>query len=77
MTRSRRRNPIIPWSTAASDKPFKVDEHRSERRNVRTALASGIDLDDKRMNSKTYGDPGLAPKDGKQFTDPKSKWMRK
>jgi hypothetical protein len=77
MSRSRRKTPVIGLTTARSDKPFKVDEHRKERRGVRTKLASGVDADDRRLHSKVYGDPWNAPKDGKQMVDPKSKWMRK
>lgn len=81
MSRSQRRTPFMGWTAARSDKPFKVDEHRSERRSLRTALASGIDPDDRRINSKTYGDPCLAPKDGKQRIRPGMrqmwKWMGK
>jgi hypothetical protein len=80
MSRSRRKTPFMGWSTARSDKPFKVDEHRSERRSLRTGLASGLDPDDRRMNSKSYGDPWLAPKDGKQWIRPSLqiwKWMGK
>ena len=64
-------------TTADSDKPFKTDAHRAERRSTRTKLASGIDADDPRMHAKVYGDPWLSPKDGWQMIDPKSKWMRK
>lgn len=60
MSRSRRKTPIIGITTARSDKPFKVAEHRRERCAVRTALASHADVD---LN-KAFGNPWNAPKDG-------------
>lgn len=77
MARSRRKAPFMGITCARSDKPFKVDEHRKERRSTRTKLATGMSDDDRRMHSKVYGDPWNAPKDGKQSIDPMSKWMRK
>jgi hypothetical protein len=77
MSRSRRKTPIIGMTTAISDKPFKVDEHRRERRSARAVLASGLDADDRRMHAQKYGDPWKAPKDGKQIVAVESKWMRK
>jgi hypothetical protein len=35
------------------------------------------DGDDPRLHGAPFGDPWLAPKDGKQHIDPDSKWMRK
>lgn len=64
------------WTCARSDKPYKVDQHRSERRTWRTILSKLFDGDDRRLWSKRWGDPWNAPKDGKQFIrDPK--YMRK
>lgn len=77
MSRSKRKTPLIGLTTAQSDKPFKIDEHRSERRRARVLFQSTLDADDRRLHSKVYGDPWNAPKDGKQWVDPKSKWMRK
>ncbi len=75
MSRSRRRTPVMPLTTAKSDKPYKVDEHRSFRRTCRTLIAS--QRYDELPHPIHYGDPWLAPKDGKQWIDPHSKWMRK
>jgi len=77
MSRSRKKSPFIGVTTARSDKPFKVDEHRRERRSVRTLLASGFPDYDRRFHSKVYGDPWRAPKDGRYMVEPASKWMRK
>jgi len=38
MSRSRRKTAIIGLTTAPSDKPFKVDEHRAERHAVRAVV---------------------------------------
>jgi hypothetical protein len=62
-------------TTTRSDKPFKIDEHRSERRTAKTKLASG--REDEIPHPKVFGNPWAAPKDGKQWIDPNSKWMRK
>ena len=73
MSRSRKKTPIVGMTTMSSDKPFKRDEHRRERRAVRTLLNAGLDGDDKRLHSKDYGNPWKAPKDGKQYwPDPRA-----
>ena len=77
MSRSRRKTAIIGVTTAPSDKPFKVDEHRAERHAVRAVVKRSLDSDDRALHSKVYGDPWKSPKDGKQMIDPHSKWMRK
>lgn len=77
MSRSKRRMPLIGLTCAQSDKPFKIDEHRKERRTSRALLQVTHDPDDRRLHSKVYGDTWNSPKDGKQWVDPKSKWMRK
>jgi hypothetical protein len=78
MSGSTRKTPVMGITTARSDKPFKVDEHRRERRSVRTLLRSGFDGDDRRFWSKLFGDPWRAPKDGKQWIrDRIYRWMGK
>jgi len=77
MSRSRRKTPIIGVTTAPSDKPFKVDEHRAERHVVRATIKHSRDGDDRALYAKVYGDPWKAPKDGKQIVDLDSKSMRK
>ena len=66
MSRSRRKNPCAGITTARSDKPFKVQEHRAERRATRQIVTSSQDDADPRLFS-VYGDPWKAPKDGKQW----------
>ncbi len=67
MSRSCKKVPIVGMSTARSDQPFKRDEHRRERRTVRSLLGASLDVDDRRLHKQSYGDPAKAPKDGKQF----------
>lgn len=76
MSRSRRKTPIAGITTARSNKPFKIDEHRAERRNARATVHHTQDQDDPNLY-RVYGDPWLSPKDGKRWFDPESKWMRK
>lgn len=58
MSRSRRKTAIIGVTTAPSDKPFKVDEHRAERHAVRAVVKRSLDCDDRALHSKVCGDPG-------------------
>ena len=66
MSRSRRKTPITGQTTAASDKAFKQNAHRSARRAVKaldlTATDPAID--------KAFGDPWNSRKDGKTRFDP-------
>jgi len=77
VSRSKRKTPIIGITTVRSDKPFKVDEHRAERRATRARIRTTLDGDDKSLHSRPYGNPNFAPKDGKHLIDPNSKRMRK
>ena len=77
MSGSCRKTAIIGVTTATSDKPFKVDEHRAERHAVRAVIKRSLYSDDRALHSKVYGNPWKSPKDGKQMVDPNSKWMRK
>jgi hypothetical protein len=54
MSRSRRKTAVIGMTTAPSDKPFKVDEHRAERHTVRAAVKRSLDGDDEALHSKVY-----------------------
>lgn len=67
MSRSRKKNPVHPHTTAKTDKPFKTIEHKRERAAVRVALAA----DDATPHPKEFGDPWRSQKDGKRFFDPK------
>jgi hypothetical protein len=73
MSRSRKKRPGGGIAIADSDKPFKVIEHRRERRQAYAALKGGED-----PPAVVYGNPWKAPKDGKTYwVDPDPKWMRK
>ncbi len=77
MSRSRRKNPCAGITTARSDKPFKVQEHRAERRAVGVTLRTTLDQDAPALQH-VYGDPWRAPKDGKQWWDDcDAKFLRK
>lgn len=65
MSRSRKKIPIVGITTAESDKPFKVREHRRERAAVRDALATGGDV----PHPKAFGNPWSSEKDGKRYWD--------
>jgi hypothetical protein len=74
MSRSFRKTPILPVTSAASDKPFKEQEHRRERRAVKIVLETRGEVPHRR----TYGDPWRGDKDGKRFLDePAPRDMRK
>lgn len=73
MSRSRRKTPIVGMTTSRSNKSYRVNEHRAERRKARVAVQVG----DEPPHPKEYGDEWNSPRDGKQTVDPKSKWMRK
>jgi hypothetical protein len=77
MSRSRRKTPIIGITSADSDKPFKVSEHRAERRSYRARLAVTLDQDDRRLHATDYGNPNLSDKDGKQYCPDTVREMRK
>ena len=71
----QRSNPIFPVATAASDKPFKVHEHRRNRRASRTVLKFTGDGADRRLHEKVYGEPWKGCKGRKYYCpeDPKSR----
>ena len=74
MSRSFRKTPVVGVAKAESDKPFKVREHRRERRVVKAALRTDDPLPDRRA----FGDPWNGDKDGKRFLDaPAPRDMRK
>lgn len=79
MSRSRKNTPIVGHTKAESDKPFKVKEHRRERRVVKQDLTSTDDYDNLALpDKKQYGNDWESPKDGKRWIKkPKEKWMRK
>jgi len=73
MSRSRRKTPIVGITTAESDKPFKVREHRRERRAVNIALRVG----EEPPSPEEFGDPWKSEKDGKQFVPEQPELLRK
>jgi hypothetical protein len=74
VSRSRKKTPAGGITVKQSDKPFKVVEHRRERRAVNIALRADIAP----PHPKTYGNPWASCKDGKQYwIDHDPKWMRK
>jgi len=64
MSRSKRRTRIFPVTTTASDKRYKVAEHRRERRAVRSAIAA---LSEPPVE-KQFGDPWDGERDGKTYS---------
>lgn len=79
MSRSRKKTPIAGHTKSESDKPFKVQEHKRERRVVKHILTSAVDHDSIVLPDKEqYGNEWESPKDGKRWMKkPKEKWMRK
>ena len=79
MSRSYRKTPIVGFC-AGSDKEFKKDEHRRERRASKVFLETWLD-EDKLPSPVSYGNPWASPKDGKMYLSRESimqyKWGRK
>lgn len=75
MARSRRKNPGCGWTTAASDKPYKRQQHRRERAAVRSINLTA----EEPPAGRAFGNPWHGEKDGKQWFDPERhpKEMRK
>jgi hypothetical protein len=67
MTRSFKTNPVVGWSGARSDKPFKVSERRKERHQVRQVIQTTGDDTDRRLHGDNWGNPAMGPKDGKAW----------
>ncbi len=65
MSRSQKRTPVGGVTSAETDKPFKSREHRRERRTVRFALKSDVDV----PAPKAFGNPLSSDKDGKIYLD--------
>lgn len=75
MSRSRKKTPIFGLTTATTDKPFKLAEHRRERRVTKSTLVTESDaLPDQRH----FGNPYASEKDGKRwYAKAQPKDMRK
>jgi len=66
MSRSKRKAPITPTTTAPSDKPFKRVEHHRERTQIKSRLL--VTRDDSALPSpRQFGEPWDGPKDGRQY----------
>ncbi|TZG27237.1 hypothetical protein [Sphingomonas montanisoli] len=78
MSRSRKTSPYVGHTTAATDKPFKAQSSRRERRLVAARLGSTLDGDALPVKRWALTDPSESMKDGKQrIDDPDSRWLRK
>ena len=79
MSRSRKKTPRTGHTMAESDKPFKVQEHKRERRTVKHHLTKSDDYDSMVLPDKErFGNAWNAPKDGKHYwKDDEGKWKRK
>jgi hypothetical protein len=66
MARSTRRNPFCGNTTARSEKWNKRFANRAQRAAVRSAMATGREIPDRRETSDVWG----MEKDGKQRFDP-------
>jgi hypothetical protein len=72
MSRRRRKTPITGITKSESDTRDKVLAHRCQRRQVRTALASGVA---EVITRRKAGDVWSVAKDGKQRFDPR-RWPK-
>jgi hypothetical protein len=78
MSRSKRKRPFIPVTTATSEKEEKTAANRKVRRINRTILSQTED-DEKVLDRKAVTDPWTFSKDGKRRVDPRddSQHLRK
>lgn len=67
MTNSFKKLPICGHTCAESDKSYKVQEHKRERRYVRQVLNDIYDDDEFDIDERDFGNPWASPKDGKQW----------
>ena len=73
MARSRRKTPIVPMTSADSDKAFKQAEHRRERRAVKATINGGNEPPD----AKKFGNPWHGDKDGKRLAGDEEEKLRR
>lgn len=74
MSRSRKKSPAGGITSADSDKPFKVAEHRRERRAAKAGIAAGQEPE----HPRAFGNPWHGEKDGKAYhIRPRPEDMRK
>ena len=77
MSRSKRKTPIMGFTTAKSEKKDKRINNRKLRRKTKVAMLSEKEI---LPIMKEVSDPWMMQKDGKQKFDPNlhgGKWMRK
>jgi hypothetical protein len=77
MSRSRKKTPIIGFTCAKSDKPWKAKAARSFRHAANAVLGEGEDAP---LPVKRWAvvNPADAPKDGKQWVGGgDARWLRK
>lgn len=77
MSRSRRKTPVVPFTNAETDKPYKQQEHRRSRRNTHQVLNESWDGDDPRLFEENYGDPWSSMKDGRTYIPKDDEWYEK
>lgn len=78
MSRSRRKTPIWGYTTADTDKPWKQQAARRERRAVNITLGKALDGDALSVKRYALTDPSSSMKDGKHWVgDACAEWMRK
>ena len=78
MSNSRRRSPIMGWTTAASESAWKAQVARRTRRIVRQRLGETLDGDTLPVKRYAVTDPLDGPKDGKQrLKGGAERWLRK
>ena len=65
--------PILPVTTATSEKAYKAQAHRAERAAVRMCLSSGKDP----PSPRAFGDPWSGDKDGKLYLFDANEQLRK
>ena len=65
--------PILPVTTAVSEKAYKAQAHRAERAAVRASLAREEDP----PSPRAFGDPWSGDKDGKLYLFDASELLRK
>lgn len=61
MSRSFRKTPLLPLTTAISEKEFKRKERKAKRRAEKVAVEKGKEV---LPDEKEYGNPWSGPKDG-------------
>ncbi|MFW2830747.1 hypothetical protein [Sphingomonas sp. ID0503] len=78
MSRSRKKTPVIGYTTAESDKEWKQRASRRQRRATRQSLHDKVDGDATPQKRWSLTNPWSSDKDGKQWlAEPEARWLRK